>query len=195
MKKSNAGRIVSYILIVMVIVVAIGVCAHFTDGFESEFKTFYATVNGKDVMNSSGGYVLTPESPMSVDVKYTFGAFNKEETKDYSYKIVPNKNAEGNLEFVVDGETHYLSDETNLAEGFVVEKTEKSLKLMPKGGLTDILKELYPDSEISDCTGKGYPDMFTLVLTSYDGKSNVNLHFGLSISVSGVTLDKAVIEL
>lgn len=44
MKKSNAGRIVSYILIVMVIVVAIGVCAHFTDGFESEFKTFYATV-------------------------------------------------------------------------------------------------------------------------------------------------------
>lgn len=83
----------------MVIVVAIGVCAYFTDGFESEFKTFYATVNGKDVMNSSGGYILTPENPMAVDVKYTFGAFNKEETKDYSYKIVPNKNAEGNLEF------------------------------------------------------------------------------------------------
>lgn len=62
MKKSNAGRIVSYILIVMVIVVSIGVCAHFTDGFESEFKTFYATVNGKDVMNSSGGYVVTPEN-------------------------------------------------------------------------------------------------------------------------------------
>ena len=52
MKKSNAGRIVSYILIVMVIVVAIGVCAHFTDGFESEFKTFYATVNGKDVIKN-----------------------------------------------------------------------------------------------------------------------------------------------
>ena len=73
MKKGNVGRIVSYILILMVIVATIGVFAYFTNGFTSDFKTFYVSVNGKDVMTSQGGFVATTNEPLAVDVKYTFG--------------------------------------------------------------------------------------------------------------------------
>lgn len=85
MTKSKIGQVVSYIVILLVIVAVIGVFAYFTNGFTSDFKTFYVSVNGKDVMASGNGYVVTPSEPLKVDVKYTF-AFNKNETKGYSVK-------------------------------------------------------------------------------------------------------------
>lgn len=41
MTKSKIGQVVSYIVILLVIVAVIGVFAHFTNGFTSDFKTFY----------------------------------------------------------------------------------------------------------------------------------------------------------
>ena len=52
MTKSKIGQVVSYIAILLVIVAVIGVFAYFTNGFTTDFKTFYVSVNGKDVMLS-----------------------------------------------------------------------------------------------------------------------------------------------
>ena len=49
MTKSKIGQVVSYIAILLVIVAVIGVFAYFTNGFTSDFKTFYVSVNGKDI--------------------------------------------------------------------------------------------------------------------------------------------------
>ena len=80
MTKSKIGQVVSYIVILLVIVAVIGVFAYFTNGFTSDFKTFYVTVNGKDVMTTTGGYVLSQDKSTTVDVKYTF-AFANEQNK------------------------------------------------------------------------------------------------------------------
>ena len=192
MTKSKIGQVVSYIVILLVIVAVIGVFAYFTNGFTSDFKTFYVSVNGKDVMTSGSGYVITPQKPLSVDVKYTF-AFNKNETKGYSVKIVPNKTDE-DFDFSVDGETHYFGDEKDLSNGFVIDKQENSFTVTPKGGTPlEILQAIYPESEVS-CESKGYNDMFTLIITSYNGESSVKLNFALERRVTGITFDKEVIE-
>ena len=192
MTKTKIGQVVSYIVILLVIVAVIGVFAYFTNGFTSDFKTFYVSVNGKDVMTSSSGYVITPQEPLSVDVKYTF-AFNQSETKGYSVKIVPNKTDE-NFDFSVDGETHYFGDEKDLSNGFVIDKQEKSFTVTPKGSTPlEILKAIYPESEVS-CENKGYNDMFTLIITSYNGEASVKLNFALERRVTGITFDKEVIE-
>ena len=192
MTKSKIGQVVSYIVILLVIVAVIGVFAYFTNGFTSDFKTFYVSVNGKDVMTSSSGYVITPQEPLSVDVKYTF-AFNQSETKGYSVKIVPNKTDE-NFDFSVDGETHYFGDEKDLSNGFIIDKQEKSFTVTPKGSTPlEILKAIYPESEVS-CESKGYNDMFTLIITSYNGEASVKLNFALERRVTGITFDKEVIE-
>ena len=192
MTKSKIGQVVSYVVILLVIVAVIGVFAYFTNGFTSDFKTFYVSVNGKDVMTSSSGYVITPQEPLSVDVKYTF-AFNQSETKGYSVKIVPNKSDE-DFDFSVDGETHYFGDEKDLSNGFVIDKQEKSLTVTPKGSTPlEILQAIYPESEVS-CESKGYNDMFTLIITSYNGESSVKLNFALERRVTGITFDKEVIE-
>lgn len=191
MTKTKIGQVVSYIVILLVIVAVIGVFAYFTNGFTSDFKTFYVSVNGKDVMTSSSGYVITPQEPLSVDVKYTF-AFNQSETKGYSVKIVPNKTDE-DFDFSVDGETHYFSDEKDLSNGFIIDKQEKSFTVTPKGSTPlEILKAIYPESEVS-CESKGYNDMFTLIITSYNGEASVKLNFALERRVTGITFDKEVI--
>ena len=191
MTKSKIGQVVSYIVILLVIVAVIGVFAYFTNGFTSDFKTFYVSVNGKDIMTSSSGYVITPQEPLSVDVKYTF-AFNQSETKGYSVKIVPNKTDE-DFDFSVDGETHYFGDEKDLTNGCVIDKQEKSFTVTPKGSTPlEILQAVYPESEVS-CENKGYNDMFTLIITSYNGEASVKLNFALERRVTGITFDREVI--
>ena len=191
MTKTKIGQVVSYIVILLVIVAVIGVFAYFTNGFTSDFKTFYVSVNGKDVMTSSSGYVITPQEPLSVDVKYTF-AFNQSETKGYSVKIVPNKTDE-DFDFSVDGKTHFFGDEKDLSNGFIIDKQEKSFTVTPIGSTPlEILQVIYPESEVS-CESKGYNDMFTLIITSYNGEASVKLNFALERRVTGITFDKEVI--
>ena len=190
MTKSKIGQVVSYIVILLVIVAVIGVFAYFTNGFTSDFKTFYVSVNGKDVMTTANGYVVTPQEPLSVDVKYPF---NQSETKGYSVKIVPNKTDE-DFDFSVDGETHFFGDEKDLTNAFVIDKQEKSFTIVPKGGTPlEILKAVYPESKVT-CESKGYNDMFTVIVTSYNGESSVKLNFALERRVTGITFDKEVIE-
>ena len=192
MTKTKIGQVVSYIVILLVIVAVIGVFAYFTNGFTSDFKTFYVSINGKNVMTTANGYVVTPQEPLSVDVKYTF-AFNQSETKGYSVKIVPNKTDES-FAFTVDGETHNFGDEKDLSNGFIIEKKEKSFTVIPKGSTPqEILQAVYADNEVV-CENKGYNDMFTLIITSYNGESSVKLNFALERRVTGITFDREVIE-
>ena len=56
-------KVISYVLVIMVIICIIGVVAYFTGGFTSEFKTFYVTVDGKDIMTDSSGYIIDENQP------------------------------------------------------------------------------------------------------------------------------------
>ena len=193
MTKSKIGQVVSYIAILLVIVAVIGVFAHFTNGFTSDFKTFYVSVDGKDVMISGNGYVISENEPLSVDVKYTFGAFNKDENKGYSVKIVPNKIENSDFTYTVDGESKSFQLETDLTAAFEIDKGEKSFTIKPKGkSLTEVLTAFY-GTEVTDCENKGYTDMFTIIVTSYNGEASVKLNFTIAGKVVGVVLDREVI--
>lgn len=177
----------------LVIVAVIGVFAHFTNGFTSDFKTFYVSVDGKDVMISGNGYVISKNEPLSVDVKYTFGSFNKNETKDYSVKIIPNKIENSDFTYTVDGESKSFQLETDLTAAFEIDKGEKSFTVKPKGkSLTEVLTAFY-GTEVTDCENKGYTDMFTIIVTSYNGEASVKLNFTIAGKVVGVVLDREVI--
>ncbi len=190
---NKATKIITYILLVLVVIAVIGVVAHFTNGFTSDFKTFYVSVNGKDVMTSQSGYVITENEPLEVDVKYTFGAFNKNETKGYSVKIVPNKIENSDFTYTVDGESKSFQSETDLTAAFEIGKGEKSFTVTPKGkSLTEVLTAFY-GKEVADCENKGYADMFTIVVTSYNGEASVKLNFTVEGKVTGIVLDREVI--
>lgn len=189
----TVGKIITYILIVLAAVGIIGVIARFTGGFTTDFKTFYLTVNGTDVMTTSGGYVITPNDPLTVDVKYTF-ASGEDETQGYTVKVVPNQVKNEDFDFTLNGDVYSFQAEKDLTAGFDIEYGDNSFIIKSKGNLTDTLKAVYPSYEVGDCEDKGYKDMFTLVVTSYNGKSSVMLNFTVASKVSGVTLDQEVIK-
>ena len=189
---TKTTKIITYIAIVLAVITVIGVVAHFTNGFTSDFKTFYVTVGGKDVMTSAGGYRVTTSKPLDVEVKYTFN-FATDETKDYSVKIVPNKIENSDFTYTVDGERKSFQSETDLSDGFEIDKTEKSFKIKPKGEtISKVLSAVY-GKEVTDCENKGYTDMFTIIVTSYNGEASVKLNFSLASRVTGITLDKEAI--
>ena len=189
---NKATKITTYILLVLAVITVIGVIARFTNGFTSDFKTFYVTVDGKDIMISSGGYLVTNENPLQVDVKYTFN-FVTDEMKDYSVKIVPNKIENSDFTYTVDGESKSFQSETDMTAAFVIDKSEKSFTVKPKGKtLTEVLTAFY-GKEVTDCENKGYTDMFTMIITAYNGEASVKVNFAVAGKVTGVSFDKAVI--
>ena len=188
-------KTISYIVLLLAVVAVVGVFAKFTDGFTGDFKTFYVSVEGNDVLTSAGGYTVTEEKPLKVNVKYVFGALTKDEPKGYTVTIAPNKTDESkNFTFTAGGEICAFFDKADLTDGFIIEKGEKSFTLTPKGGtLTEVLSAIY-QTPVSDCENFGYGDTFTLTVTSFNGEASVKLHFSLAGMVTKIILDKEAIE-
>lgn len=188
----TVGKIIAYVLVLLVVVGVIGVIVRFTGGFTSDFKTFYVSVDGKDVLTTAGGFQATNTEPLKVEVKYTFGSAGGD-ASGYSVKVVPNAIENEDFDFTLNGDVYSYQAETDLTAGFEIERGETSFTLTPKGGLTEILQAVYPNYEVGDCRDKGYKDMYALIVTSYNGKASVKLCFSVLEKVSGITLDKDTI--
>lgn len=192
-KRKSAGWL-TYVGTLLVLIVLVGVVARFTNGFTDDFKTFYLKVEDKEIMSSSGGYEITRAKPMQAEVKYTF-SFTNDESKGYSVKILPNATDKSkDFSFTVDGENRQFQAETDLTDGFGIEKSESSFKVTPKGeNLTGVLQAIYPGLDTALIEEKAYNDMFALVVSSYNEKSSVTIYFTLSSKVTGIRLDKEAI--
>ncbi len=189
----TVGKVIAYILVLLVVAGVIAVIVRFTGGFTSDFKTFYVSVDGKDVLTSAGGYEVTNEKPLTVDVKYTFGSAGGD-VSGYSVKVVPHAVEGKDFDFTLDDQVYSFQAETDLTAGFDIAREETSFTITPKGGVTEVLRAVYPNNEIGACSDKGYEDMYALIVTSYNGKASVTLYFSVLQEVAGVTLDQEVIE-
>ena len=185
-------KIISYIVLALIFVAVCGCIVYFTGGFTSDFKTFYVSVDGKDIMTTAADYKLSMETPMKVDVKYTFGELNKD-VSGYSVKVIPNAIDGKNFDFTVDGQVYSYQAENDLTSGFEIEESETSFTIKPKGGINHILAALYPDSEISDCRDKSYQNMYSLIVTSYNGTASVKIDFSIDEPLYDIILDKGEI--
>ena len=192
-KRKSAGWL-TYVGTLLVLIVLVGVVARFTNGFTDDFKTFYLKVEDKEIMSSSGGYEITRATPMQAEVKYTF-SFATDENKGYNVKIVPNAaDKSKDFSFSVNGENRQFQAETDLTDGFEIEKSESSFQVTPKGkNLTGVLQAIYPELDTAHIEEKAYNDMFALVVSSYNEKSSITIYFTLSSKVTGIRLDKEAI--
>lgn len=185
-KQGNISKIIAYIAIVLVLVLGVGFLAYFTGGFTSEFKTFYVEIDGKEVLTSASGYTMTTDKPLTVNVKYTL----TDENQGYSVKVVPNTLEGKDFDFTLDGDVYSYSSEKDLTDGFIIERQDGSFTIQPVGGITDILKAIYPSSKIDDCHKYSYENMYTLIVSSYNGNSSVSINFSIPENVTGIELDQ-----
>lgn len=192
MRKQGIVKAISYIAVVLVIVAVCGLLAYFTNGFTSDFKTFYVECDGEKVMSQANNFEATKTEPLKVDVKYTFGAVNKE-VSGYSVKVVPNAVAGKDFDIILDGNAYSYQAESDMTAGFDIVQEETSFTVTPKGGINQILQAVYPSYAVGDCRLKAYENMFTLVVSSYNGKADIKINFTVVEVIEGVILDTEVI--
>ena len=141
MKQGAVIKIISWVLIVLTLVAGVGAIAYFTGGFTGEFKTFYISVNGKDILSSGKDYMASISEPLVVNVKYTFA---EDGVNGYSVKVVPNALDGKDFEFMVDGEPYSYHAESDLTAGFDIEYNDASFTLKPKVTLNEVMAAVYP---------------------------------------------------
>lgn len=112
--KMTAGKIISLAVVLLLIIAAVGFAAYFSNGFTSEFKTFYVECNGEKILNDKDYYEMSANEEYCFDVKYLFDVGNKENKLGYHVKILPHTTKETNFDFTADGKTYNYGAEGEL---------------------------------------------------------------------------------
>ena len=189
----NWSKIIIYALIILALIGILGFIIYFTGGFTTDFTGFYAVVDGEDVLSTGSNFQTSHDDSMHVDVKYVFASPN-DEAKGYSVRVVPNPIKDKDFDFRLNGDLYSFQAENDLTAGFEIKQEETSFTLTPKGDLTAILSAVYPGYTVADCNDHAYENMFTLIVTSYNGEAEVRVNFTVTEDIRGVILDKEVIE-
>lgn len=191
-RTSSFVRVISYIFIVLLLVAIIGAIVYFTNGFTTDFTTFYVVIDGEDVLASKGGYCISTDIPLEVQVKYTM-AFVNEDLSGYSLEL--RKKSGVRFEYFVDGVSFDYEGKIDLSNCFEITQNDSSFSVVSKAEcLKDMLQLVYPDQEIyisDDVLTSLNGDLFSLTIYSYNKESSITIDF--SFAIQNVLLDKTEI--
>ena len=177
--KNGVGKIITYIAVLLIFVLIFGVLGFFTNGFTSDFKTFYVENNGEKILNDKENYTISTGSDYRFDVKYTFGFMQKSQKLGYHVKVVPNTAKDTDFDITVDGNTYVYSAEKDLTNGFEVEQADDYFILTAAKDMLGVLQAVYPDKEITLPQLSPQIPYFTLVISSEDYGAEIRISFNL----------------
>lgn len=193
-KKNKVAKVASYVVVVLLLAAVCGAIAYFTNGFTSDFKTFYVESNGSSYLANTTNYVLSQEDENRFDVKYTFGAINKE-ISGYTVKIVPSVANDNDFDFTVDGEVYSFGAEIDLTKCFNIKCYDSYFTIDGDFTMQGILEKAYPNQAVSvnveDVNWE--VDNFAIEVYSYNGEAVIKIGFHNYAAVTGVELQEELI--
>ena len=181
---------ISGFLVLVFIVSLFAFLFRFTNGFSENFKNFYLTYNGKDILKGESRMYLESGKEHRFEVKYIFEG--EEGPPDYTVKVLTNVDEGAEFNVTVDGEETPYENGKDITSAFEIEKTETSFTLsIPKGlTLQSVLETLYAGKtvEMPPAGSLKSPYIYTLVVTCK--KITYSIDFYTTIGVTGIELDK-----
>lgn len=186
-KNSPRFNIILYIVIALVAIACVGVIIALTSG--GSVQSFYVTIDEKNIMEADYDYILKQDE--STNVKMNFLSID-EDNSNYTVTIVPTLNAENDFDFTADGSVYSFQQTPDYTAGFTIKKTDEGFSIQPKGNLESII-EAAVGSDVEELNAKSYDNMFTMIITSADEKSNIYIQFSIYEPVTDVSLDKEAI--
>ena len=192
MKGKTVIKAIAYLLAVLLVVAAVVVVYHYTNGFNEDFKTFYVEHDGKQILSSDTKLDLYCYTTQKFSVKYVFDTAQSE-VKDYSVQIVPN--AEKDFEFMADEKPVKVSKAENLNTAFELKKDTESFTIrMPDfPTIQSVLEKAYAGKQISlpAQAEENNPYPFSIVVASYNGKVTYKIAIALlNAGITDMELDK-----
>ena len=193
MKKKTTITVLSSVLVLLLFVMVFGLISHFTNGFKEDFKTFYVSYAGTDIMSEKSKTVLACGEEHRFDVTYVFEGLDEDaETKSYQVEIVSNVEKGQEITYTVDGETMRYEDGMYLTKAFTIEKEDRHfiIRLPEDTSLEKVLEGVY-GKEVEVPGNADYVDqyLYTLVVSSYDESVRYYIDFAFGMGVESVTLN------
>lgn len=190
---------ISFILTLAVVAFIVGLIAvmyKYTDGFTSDFKTFYLVYDGEEILTDETKAVLVCGNKYKCEVKYVFES-DDEEKKGFTVKIIPNTDSD--FDYTVAGSKYKYSNLGDLTTAFDITLEEDSFEInIPENfGLMNVLMYMHGGQNVTLSDGATadlfYP--FKLQVTSYNEAVTYTILFNIvsDASVTGVTLDPTTI--
>lgn len=180
MKKSSFTSILTIIISILLVLAVIGgisVFYKYSDGFESDFSNFYAEVDGETITNEKKGVVLSKYKEYKVDVGYLFSSEEKEKA-GFTVTVEPNSDEDTDFSFKVGSRQISFADNRDYSNGFDINIKEDGFTIRPLGPLNTVISKCYDSQSVTNST-EPFADMFSLVITSGNGKSTVKIYFTL----------------
>ena len=195
MNKTKITKLITSILLALFLVGTVGLIAHFTNGFKENFKTFYITYEGEDILSEKSKLDLPRGEEHRFDVTYIFEDLDEEsEPKEYSVEVVSNVGKGKEFSYTVDGEKITYVDGMYVTNAFQIDKQDTYFTItLPKDiSLEKVLESVYEkDVEVPNDVETTEPYLYTLVVSSYDESATYYIDCAFYIGVTGVTLDKS----
>lgn len=193
-KKSNfIITLISFLIVALLVVVAVGVILKYTNGGNESFKTFYVQYGSDKILSTDTEKQIKLESEKLYyfEVGYPLDV-GKEEPRDYSVSVVPN--VKNDFDFTADGE--YLSwkgDVPELSQYFGLKKSTTSFTLYvsENTSLQTILQGVYEGKTVNSPTVQeiGSEYLYTLMVSSYNGKITYKINLALNQIMDGGNIE------
>ena len=168
--KNSTIKIITYIIIILVAVLAIGFAVFITNGFTQKPKSFYVDINGDKVASSASGYLLEKDKPLKCKVK-----FLSSDKKNYTVQIL---SAKSDFTYFVDGKKNSFTGEEDFTDCFVITKTGNDFTVETVGNLYSVLQSKNPYTTVNyDRKTVSNEDLFTLVITAESDKATIKIGF------------------
>ena len=182
--KNSTIKIITYVIIILVAVLAIGFAVFITNGFTEKPKSFYVDVNGDKVASSANGYLLEKDKPLKCKVK-----FLSSDKKNYTVQIL---SAKSDFTYFVDGKKCGFTGEEDFTDCFVITRTGDDFTVETVGNLYSVLQSKNPDTKV-DYDRKAVPDedLFTLVITSEFDKATIKIGFRIPSPEAEIVISPA----
>lgn len=181
----NAVNTVLAVLLLLLVVGGVVFLFRFTNGFQSDFVTFYVVHDGTDYMQSTDGVAFATGEDNRFDVKYTLGILDKT-PRGYTVSIA----AKNDFDFVVDNDLYSWNAQGDVTRAFDIQLSPEHFTVSVPQYTTvhDLLETLY-QKPVETPVDLPQGDLFVLIISSADGKQSIVLGFNIAVAVQSITLD------
>ncbi len=139
------GRVIAWLLVILLLVGAIGVIWKFTGGGSAEFSTFYLTYDGNDIVGD-GTAVVASGSEAHFQVKRLLGSVEED---GYSVTVLTNaQNAADRFSYTVDGEDYFFRSGMDVTEAFGVKRDGDGFTITVPASMEEVIKAVYQSEQI-----------------------------------------------
>lgn len=171
-KTGNVFKTISVIIVALLLLALLGGLVFALQGIINgnvfDPNRLVVTVNGNDVNGVVSGYHAGSMAPLDVKI-------NK---SNYKVNILSNSAISFDLDVATGNVLSYVAVGDDLTNGFNIEGTDDGFTLVPKGDLSVVLSEAFPNLTIDmdKAVKENNDDLFLLVISS--DESTVKIAFG-----------------